>query len=144
MTAITPRPLAPPSFVAPQLPDDSTHMKTPTRDSFGGINGQRPLPVASALGDVARAATSYIGRSDSGHSSGRAAEEYDVEMDDLDKASDEESVEGDSTQPAAKKKKSQRFFCTDFPPCALSFTRSEHLLRHIRQVNVIKVKHGIC
>lgn len=26
----------------------------------------------------------------------------------------------------------QRFYCTDYPPCSLSFTRSEHLARHIR------------
>jgi len=31
-----------------------------------------------------------------------------------------------------KKKKTQRFYCTEFPPCNLSFTRSEHLARHIR------------
>ena len=35
--------------------------------------------------------------------------------------------------PPSKKKKGQRFFCTDFPPCTLSFTRSEHLARHIRK-----------
>ena len=29
-------------------------------------------------------------------------------------------------------KKGQRFVCTEFPPCNLSFTRSEHLTRHIR------------
>ncbi|KAL4810380.1 hypothetical protein BDV18DRAFT_56745 [Aspergillus unguis] len=35
--------------------------------------------------------------------------------------------------PPSKKKKGQRFYCTDFPPCNLSFTRSEHLARHIRK-----------
>ncbi|KAL5335718.1 hypothetical protein BJX70DRAFT_401273 [Aspergillus crustosus] len=35
--------------------------------------------------------------------------------------------------PPSKKKKGQRFYCTDFPPCSLSFTRSEHLARHIRK-----------
>lgn len=44
--------------------------------------------------------------------------------------SDDESVNGDGTK--SKKKKSQRFYCTDYPPCSLSFTRSEHLARHIR------------
>ncbi|KAK9855977.1 hypothetical protein MYU51_001723 [Penicillium brevicompactum] len=38
-----------------------------------------------------------------------------------------------SNAPPSKKKKGQRFFCTDFPPCNLSFTRSEHLARHIRK-----------
>ncbi|KAL2351650.1 hypothetical protein BJ546DRAFT_1028961 [Cryomyces antarcticus] len=46
--------------------------------------------------------------------------------------SDNESVTSDSQRPS-KKKKGQRFFCTDFPPCQLSFTRSEHLARHIRK-----------
>lgn len=42
--------------------------------------------------------------------------------------------EGDQENaPPSKKKKGQRFFCTDFPPCNLSFTRSEHLARHIRK-----------
>ena len=44
--------------------------------------------------------------------------------------SDEESIAADGTR--TKKKKSQRFWCTDYPPCNLSFTRSEHLARHIR------------
>ncbi|KAM5498565.1 Up in starvation [Microsporum canis] len=35
--------------------------------------------------------------------------------------------------PPSKKKKGQRFYCTDFPPCNLNFTRSEHLARHIRK-----------
>ncbi|KAI9929196.1 hypothetical protein MW887_001604 [Aspergillus wentii] len=46
--------------------------------------------------------------------------------------SDHETDPG-STAPPSKKKKGQRFYCTDFPPCNLSFTRSEHLARHIRK-----------
>ena len=64
---------------------------------------------------------------------------HDVEMgegdDDQagdDDGSDNESVTSDSQRPS-KKKKGQRFFCTEFPPCTLSFTRSEHLARHIRK-----------
>ncbi|KAJ5891079.1 uncharacterized protein N7473_007307 [Penicillium subrubescens] len=45
--------------------------------------------------------------------------------------SDQETEAGGA--PPSKKKKGQRFFCTDFPPCNLSFTRSEHLARHIRK-----------
>lgn len=55
-------------------------------------------------------------------------------MDDSDEGeegSEGESVDGESGRPS-KKKKGQRFFCTEFPPCNLSFTRSEHLARHIR------------
>ena len=40
--------------------------------------------------------------------------------------------EDGTTYRPQKKKKSQRFYCTDYPPCNLSFTRSEHLARHIR------------
>jgi len=47
--------------------------------------------------------------------------------------SDEDSVNADGSR-SNKKKKSQRFYCTDYPPCNLSFTRSEHLARHIRFV----------
>ncbi|KAK5057545.1 hypothetical protein LTR84_011545 [Exophiala bonariae] len=51
--------------------------------------------------------------------------------DDLDGSdNDGELGEGDS---ASRKKKGQRFFCTGYPPCNLSFTRSEHLARHIRK-----------
>lgn len=53
--------------------------------------------------------------------------------DDGGEGSDGESVNADGTR-SSKKKKSQRFYCTDYPPCCLSFTRSEHLARHIRSV----------
>ncbi|ETN42417.1 uncharacterized protein HMPREF1541_01572 [Cyphellophora europaea CBS 101466] len=48
------------------------------------------------------------------------------------KESDDE-VEQDDGDSSSRKKKGQRFFCTGFPPCNLSFTRSEHLARHIRK-----------
>ncbi|TQS38309.1 hypothetical protein Golomagni_01181 [Golovinomyces magnicellulatus] len=32
-----------------------------------------------------------------------------------------------------KKENAPKFYCDDFPPCNLSFTRSEHLARHIRK-----------
>lgn len=44
--------------------------------------------------------------------------------------SDNDTENGDAS---ARKKKGQRFFCTGYPPCNLSFTRSEHLARHIRK-----------
>jgi len=73
------------------------------------------------------------------HRSDNSGEPQDVEMGDgedddaaEDDGSDNESVTSDTQRPS-KKKKGQRFFCTDFPPCQLSFTRSEHLARHIRK-----------
>ncbi|KAL9625549.1 MAG: hypothetical protein Q9160_000262 [Pyrenula sp. 1 TL-2023] len=55
---------------------------------------------------------------------------------DLDGSEDDQDGSGDDTEGGesgrpSKKKKGQRFFCTEFPPCNLSFTRSEHLARHI-------------
>lgn len=47
--------------------------------------------------------------------------------------SDHEAEHKGSNAPPSKKKKGQRFYCTDYPPCNLSFTRSEHLARHIRK-----------
>jgi len=40
---------------------------------------------------------------------------------------------GRSPVRPSKRRKAERFYCTDFPPCQLSFTRSEHLMRHIRR-----------
>lgn len=59
--------------------------------------------------------------------------------DDDKEGSDNESVTSESGRPS-KKKKGQRFFCTEFPPCNLSFTRSEHLARHIRYVRKLNFK----
>ena len=42
---------------------------------------------------------------------------------------------GTSAASRAKKKKGQKFYCQGFGDCNLSFTRSEHLLRHIRYVH---------
>ena len=68
--------------------------------------------------------------------SGKSRSTDDMDMDNSDAGSDaagsdDDSVDQDGSRPS-KKKKSQRFYCTDYPPCSLSFTRSEHLARHIR------------
>ena len=121
--------------------DELASQKTPTRDSFTGLAGQRPLPgsfVTSAIDNIMSPATrrSLLDRNCS-HRSTHSIESQDVSMGDDDEdgqdGSDTESAIGDSERPS-KKKKGQRFFCTDFPPCQLSFTRSEHLARHIRLV----------
>lgn len=60
------------------------------------------------------------------------ADDSDKEGEDGAGSDGEGSVKsGDGTR-SGKKKKSQKFWCTDYPPCHLSFTRSEHLARHIR------------
>lgn len=45
----------------------------------------------------------------------------------------EDGTEQGDAGSTSRKKKGQRFFCTGYPPCNLSFTRSEHLARHIRK-----------
>ena len=114
---------------------------TPTRNSFGGVTGQRPLPEEPATPAQAIPNESQESRKRDGTyreaTSEQPNDSQDVEMgegdDDIgeDDASDNDSVTSESQRPS-KKKKGQRFFCTDFPPCQLSFTRSEHLARHIR------------
>ena len=111
---------------------------TPTRLSFGGINGQRPLPTSPFRNSFSSphqpAIRQDLARGDS-HQSLQSNGSQDVDMDESDGegdgGSDLESVDPE-TGRVTKKKKGQRFWCTDFPPCNLSFTRSEHLARHIR------------
>ena len=114
-------------------------MKTPTKDHFGGMAGQRALP-AEPLTSVKiedQTARNGVSRENSHRSTKSLGSVEDVEMrggKEGRDGSDNESVQSD-TRPS-KKKKGQRFFCTDFPPCQLSFTRSEHLARHIRLGNL--------
>lgn len=115
---------------------DEQSAKTPTRDSFGGLAGQRPLPsdASPPQQDSKKQQRNSTLRRGNSDVSAQSVDNKDVVMDDEDghAASENESVNSDSRP--TKKKKGQRFFCTDFPPCQLSFTRSEHLARHIRFV----------
>ena len=141
-TPTTPRALQnepPPS--QPSYSTEESTPTTPTRNTFGGVLGQKPLPNSpfsasfptASPQKASQPAPNILVRGDS-HRSVRSTESQDVDMEDSDEgegASDGESIDGESGRPS-KKKKGQRFFCTDFPPCNLSFTRSEHLARHIR------------
>ncbi|KAF2083328.1 hypothetical protein K490DRAFT_60588 [Saccharata proteae CBS 121410] len=141
-TPTTPRPA---KFFASEHPqpqpdtraEDSAAAKTPTRDSFGALAGQRPLPTNFVQDGAKSSRNDTLRRGDSSHSnhSHRSGDMQDVDMEDDDDGhdgSDNDSANSDSNRPT-KKKKGQRFFCTEFPPCQLSFTRSEHLARHIRK-----------
>jgi hypothetical protein len=138
-------PLTPRSNAAPnnQLQnmsrDDAT---TPTRANFGALASQRPLPSTSPFPSAITVPSNdepkktQLNRGNSQHST-KSRESEDVDMDEDgdeegEEGSEDESVNDDGTR--SKKKKSQRFYCTDYPPCSLSFTRSEHLARHIRYV----------
>lgn len=142
-TPTTPRaPIPTPARPAPAAPveDPSQSVSnTPTTVNFGGVNGQRPLPsspfsnaLSSPHQSINDASPELLTRGDS-HRSIHSTGSQDVDMDDSDgddMGSDTESIDADGRP--SKKKKGQRFFCTEFPPCKLSFTRSEHLARHIR------------
>ena len=124
---------------------DASGPNTPTRLSFGGVDGQKPLPSSpyeaqasfpTPLQPASQSRQTTLKREESQRSA-HSNESIDVDMDDSEEEEDGSDAESDNGQTGrpAKKKKGQRFFCTDFPPCNLSFTRSEHLARHIRLVN---------
>jgi len=136
---MTPRPNTAPAE-APKPMDDAT---TPTRASFSAASAlasQKPLPTSPFPESVQvpeAVDQSNIPKRENSQHSRKSKDSDDMDMDDSDgegiagdDGSDEESVNADGTR--SKKKKSQRFYCTDYPPCNLSFTRSEHLARHIR------------
>lgn len=145
---MTPSPTTPQPSTAPQgrpsssrPSDDAT---TPTRATFNtAMASQKPLPSSpfpQAVQVPDQPAKSKMPRRENSRHSTKSAESADVDMDDsegemgaLDEeaGSDDESVNADGSR-SNKKKKSQRFYCVDYPPCNLSFTRSEHLARHIR------------
>jgi hypothetical protein len=144
-TPTTPRPNSkffPEQKAVEEFHAEDPSVKTPTRNSFISLAGQRPLP-SSPLPPRELSETpstkSERSQGNSHRSTHSVASPRDVEMGELDEededkdGSDNESATSDTNRPS-KKKKGQRFFCTDFPPCHLSFTRSEHLARHIRYV----------
>lgn len=136
-------PMTPRQNTAPISPprqmDDAT---TPTRANFASsaLAAQKPLPTSPFPESVQvpePVDQSNIPKRENSQHSRKSKDSDDMDMDDSegeagdDGGSDDESVNADGTK--SKKKKSQRFYCTDYPPCNLSFTRSEHLARHIRK-----------
>ena len=135
-TPTTPRP-AFATTATEEVAVEETGRTTPTRHSFAGVAGQRALPdepTTPAQGLKLKAQDGSLKRNSSYRSD---KDDLDTEMGDGDEEGEDDGSDNDSTtsdpQRPSKKKKSQRFFCTDFPPCQLSFTRSEHLARHIRK-----------
>jgi hypothetical protein len=153
-TPTTPRPNS--TFFHDSRPTEDSRTedpsaRTPTRNSFA-LSNQHPLPSTpftksqdSSNPPSENGVNGSLGRMDS-HRSTQSVDSQDIDMgqDEEERdGSDNESVTSDANRPS-KKKKGQRFFCTDFPPCTLSFTRSEHLARHIRYVSGAKffLRHG--
>lgn len=139
-TPTTPKPRLAQPAQKPAAAEDSSVI-TPTRHDFGGVLGQRPLPdepITPAQTNEGRrdTGTSSLKRDGSHRSSQDGGEDVDMGEGEDDGQEGEDGSDGESitseSRPS-KKKKGQRFFCTEFPPCQLSFTRSEHLARHIRK-----------
>ncbi|PSK46491.1 hypothetical protein B9Z65_5459 [Elsinoe australis] len=113
---------------------DTAEVSTPTKNDFGGIPGQRPLPTTPfSPADIATTPDAEKSESDASKSRKPKDDSEDVEMADDDDQDDSDVDSNASDSKPRKKKKGQRFFCTEYPPCNLSFTRSEHLARHIRK-----------
>ncbi|GAB7360370.1 hypothetical protein MBLNU230_g8328t1 [Neophaeotheca triangularis] len=143
-TPTTPRQIA--RFADPASRDmlaEKSALATPTRPTFSGSVGRRPisedLATPSSATRDGQKEDGKRARREGSHRSRHSIDAQDVDMgeaedgeEDEDDESDNDSITSDSQRPS-KKKKGQRFFCTDFPPCQLSFTRSEHLARHIRK-----------
>ena len=144
-TPTTPRAPIPPPAQPIQHASNETSVgsapTTPTRLSFNGITGQRPLPSSPFRDSFS---SSYQPSNEPKHAaSDRPQSQHSVDTStSQDVAMDESDGEGDAASDvegleqenggSTKKKKGQRFFCNEFPPCKLSLTRSEHLARHIR------------
>lgn len=133
----TPRPNTAPQPQSSMPTDDSA---TPTRATFNpSMSSQQPLPSSPFAQTVQVPDQPRLPRRGNSQHSNKSADSADIDMEDSDgetgtieeAGSDDDSVGADGTR-SGKKKKSQRFYCVDYPPCNLSFTRSEHLARHIR------------
>ena len=122
-----------------RIPEEQ-ETRTPTRDSFAAANGKRSLTETTDGSDyqedTSQEEKSDLRRHDSQLSNNsQSLQEIDMlGSDEGEDVSDNDSNDEQSERPSKKKKKGQRFFCTEYPPCNLSFTRSEHLARHIRSV----------
>lgn len=87
-----------------------------------------PTPDQSAV-----SAADDVRPSSSADTQGRSWISMDIDDSDHDQDGSDNDTENGDVDGSSRKKKGQRFFCTGYPPCNLSFTRSEHLARHIRK-----------
>lgn len=140
MTTPTPRPI-PPKFLSPQEPPKKQVLQEDSGNkahSGGNQTQQQSTPVASfANGTTMEKGTGSPKKEEERVSPAQASstgEDVAVADSDNEREVSENDTDNNDAGPPSKKKKGQRFFCTEFPPCTLSFTRSEHLARHIRYV----------
>ncbi|KAK3303030.1 uncharacterized protein B0T15DRAFT_559694 [Chaetomium strumarium] len=122
----TPRPTTAPAQSTRPLEDATT----PTRDSFAtsALASQRPLPVSGPPDSVQIPELRPPRTTVDSRQAGQSGDSQDG-GDDM--SDDEGSAKVGGTKN--RKKNPSRFPCKGYPPCTLSFTRSEHLARHIRK-----------
>jgi C2H2 transcription facotor len=109
---------------------------TVTDISLSNLPGQKPLPTSPfAIPSENETKRDMLQRGGSNNSGQSARNTEDMDMDGSDDDQDGSDNDTENGEPgrSSKKKKGQKFFCTEFSPCNLSFTRSEHLARHIRK-----------
>ncbi|KAF3934679.1 hypothetical protein ABW20_dc0104547 [Dactylellina cionopaga] len=118
----------------------------PVEGQNGQSNSAAPVSSAAAARGGARGhkkklsistATAALKLVDNDDSSAAASEENTPGGSTTANSATTSAASTTSTGAAAtkgKKKKQQKFFCEGFEGCNLSFTRSEHLLRHVRYV----------
>ncbi|KAL2063907.1 hypothetical protein VTL71DRAFT_4401 [Oculimacula yallundae] len=136
---LTPRPSTAPSSqqLQPLMARDDA--RTPTRATFGmdsQITPSAPTPFVPPIPTSLKQEPlpTSLSRGDSLHSTkSRDSQGGDLDSDD---SGEERSEDGASVTADGKKRKKGdpgRFECLNYPPCKLSFTRSEHLARHVRK-----------
>ncbi|KAI9738184.1 MAG: hypothetical protein M1834_008682 [Cirrosporium novae-zelandiae] len=140
-TPTTPRPhTSPAAQGTPHIQTPAVISERSSSFELNGLSGQMPLPSSPFPSNIAaRPGTSsdcpkpqLPSRENSHKSVQSVGSRAELDHSDDDHEVSENESDPESGRPS-KKKKGQRFFCTDFPPCTLSFTRSEHLARHIRK-----------
>ena len=149
-TLVTDRPLdlheeikTPTTPRAPVTQGPSSHETPSTRNivastrdlSLAGMPSQNP-PSNSSFGfhdNEVSAGMMHHGPPNQAAHTHRHGEDMDLDASDDEQDGSDNDTENGEPGRSSKKKKGQRFFCTEYPPCNLSFTRSEHLARHIRK-----------
>jgi C2H2 transcription facotor len=115
---------------------DESSVKTPTRDSFLHLDGPADAPATPtpARPDGPLELQGGLEIKVESKDGAETAESTPAPANSVKDKDGSEQDSGEGDERPSKKKKGQRFFCTEYPPCILSFTRSEHLARHIRYV----------
>ncbi|KAL2826973.1 hypothetical protein BDW59DRAFT_59063 [Aspergillus cavernicola] len=115
-----------------RLMEDATGTSTTPRPHSNKMSATQDTGTSSLLMEEPTSRKGHLSNESRGSTHSASDETIQADSDGDQEGSDHDSDLKEHAPPS-KKKKGQRFYCTDFPPCSLSFTRSEHLARHIRK-----------